>query len=77
MIFKSSKVYDICKYIGRIFLPATLALILGLGELFGWNTGLIGTVGSLVITFFNTVLQIDYAKWYNSYIAELPEDDNE
>lgn len=74
MIFKSSKAYDIAKYIGRIFLPALLAFLLGLGEVLKWDTGLIGTIGSLIITFFNTVLQIDYQNWLKSYKIELPED---
>ena len=74
MIFKSSKAYDIAKYIARIFLPALLAFLLGLGEVLGWDTGLIGTIGSLIITFFNTILQIDYQNWLKSYKIELPED---
>lgn len=78
MIFKDSKAYDIAKYIGRIFLPALLAFLLGLGKILGWDTGVIGSLGGIVITFYNTIMQIEYQNWLQSYnTIDLEEQEDE
>ena len=63
MIIKDSKLYDILKYIQRIALPATLALIITIGKIVGWNTEDLSLIGSAIIAFFGALLQVEYYAW--------------
>lgn len=54
----SNKFYDIAKYLLLVVEPALVALIAGLGVLYGWDTELIiGTI-SVFATFFGSILKI-------------------
>ena len=80
MLIKSSKLYDVLKYMQRIFLPALLTLVVTLGKVFGWNTESIAIVGGAIITFFGALMQIEYYVWNNNMnpeSIEIPKQDEE
>lgn len=54
----SNEFYDIAKYLLLVVEPALIALISGLGILYGWDTGLIVGTISLFATFFGSILKI-------------------
>ena len=59
------KIYDILKYIQRIYLPAAIALYGVLAFNLGWpHTDLVISIGNAVITFMGTLLGIDSARYY-------------
>lgn len=59
----SNKVYDVVKWILLVAVAPTIALITGLGELYGFDTTVaVGTI-SLFATFFGAVLGISNVKY--------------
>lgn len=54
----SNKVYDILKWILLVAVAPTIALITGLGELYGFDTTIIVGTISLVATFLGALLGV-------------------
>ena len=54
----SNKVYDILKWILLVAVAPTIALITGLGELYGFDTSIIVGTISLVATFLGALLGV-------------------
>ena len=54
----SNKVYDILKWILLVAVAPTIALITGLGELYGFDTTIIVGTISLVATFLGALLVV-------------------
>lgn len=65
----SNKVYDILKWVLLVAVAPTIALITGLGELYGFDTTLIVGTISLVATFLGALLGVSNAK-YNKRVDE-------
>lgn len=65
----SNKVYDILKWILLVAVAPTIALITGLGELYGFDTTLIVGTISLVATFLGALLGVSNVK-YNKRVDE-------
>ena len=65
MIFKDSKVYDVMKWVSGVGLPALAALILGIGQIWGWTewTIPIAATVTLVAGFADAVLGISSIKY--------------
>lgn len=61
----SNKVYDILKWVLLVCVAPTIALITGLGELYGFDTTLIiGTI-SLIATFLGAITGISNINYYS------------
>lgn len=60
----NNKLYNILKWLVITGLPATEALIIGLGLLYGFNTTLIAGTIALVTTFIGTCIGIDSIKYF-------------
>jgi hypothetical protein len=54
----SNKVYDVMKWILLVAVAPTIALITGLGELYGFDTTVIVGTISLFATFFGALLGV-------------------
>ena len=65
----SNKVYDILKWVLLVAIAPTIALITGLGELYGFDTTLIVGTISLVATFLGALLGVSNVK-YNKRVDE-------
>ena len=65
----SNKVYDVLKWILLVAVAPTIALITGLGELYGFDTTLIVGTISLVATFLGALLGVSNVK-YNKRVDE-------
>ena len=65
----SNKVYDILKWVLLVAVAPTIALITGLGELYGFDTTLIVGTISLVATFLGALLGVSNIK-YNKRVDE-------
>lgn len=65
----SNKVYDILKWVLLVAVAPTIALITGLGELYGFDTTLIVGTISLVATFLGALLGVSNVK-YNKRVDE-------
>lgn len=59
----SNKVYDILKWILLVAVAPTIALITGLGELYGFDATLIVGTISLVATFLGALLGVSNVKY--------------
>lgn len=59
----SNKVYDVLKWILLVAVAPTIALITGLGELYGFDTTLIVGTISLVATFLGALLGVSNVKY--------------
>ena len=59
----SNKVYDALKWILLVAVAPTIALITGLGELYGFDTTLIVGTSSLVATFLGALLGVSNVKY--------------
>lgn len=59
----SNKVYDILKWILLVAVAPTIALITGLGELYGFDTTVIVGTISLFATFFGALLGVSNVKY--------------
>ena len=59
----SNKVYDVLKWILLVAVAPTIALITGLGELYGFDTTVIVGTISLFATFFGALLGISNVKY--------------
>lgn len=68
----SNKVYDILKWVLLVAVAPTIALITGLGELYGFDTTLIVGTISLVATFLGALLGVSNVK----YNKRADEDEN-
>lgn len=64
----SNKVYDVLKWILLVAVAPTIALITGLGELYGFDTTLIVGTISLVATFLGALLGVSNVK-YNKRVG--------
>lgn len=62
----SDKAYKFLKWFLILFIPATLTLIIGLGQLWGFETELIVGTISLISTFLGAITKISDAN-YKSY----------
>ena len=60
------KVYRILKWILITVVPALIALITGLGALYGFDTQIITGTIALFATFFGVVLGISNINYYNT-----------
>ena len=65
----SNKVYDVLKWILLVAVAPTIALITGLGELYGFDTTLIVGTISLVATFLGALLGVSNVK-YNKRVDD-------
>lgn len=54
----SDKVYEILKWVLTVAVAPTIALITGLGELYGWDTTLVVGTISLVATFLGAIFGV-------------------
>lgn len=63
MIIKNSKIYDVCKYLQRIALPALLTFIVTIGKIAGFDTENISLIGAAIIALFGAFLQTEYVAW--------------
>ena len=63
VIAMSNKVYDVLKWILLVAVAPTIALITGLGELYGFDTTLIVGTISLVATFLGALLGVSNVKY--------------
>lgn len=68
----SNKVYDILKFLVIKVSPASIALITGLGLLYGFQTEIITGTISLVTVFIAAIMGIS-TKSYNEGIEDHPE----
>ena len=59
----SNEVYDVLKWILLVAVAPTIALITGLGELYGFDTTLIVGTISLVATFLGALLGVSNVKY--------------
>lgn len=59
----TNKMYDVIKWLVVIVSPALVALITGLGQLYGFNSELITGTISLVTVFVGAILQISSATY--------------
>lgn len=59
----SNKIYDILKWILLVAVAPTIALITGLGELYGFDTTVIVGTISLFATFFGALLGVSNVKY--------------
>ena len=59
----NNKVYDVLKWILLVAVAPTIALITGLGELYGFDTTLIVGTISLVATFLGALLGVSNVKY--------------
>ena len=59
----SNKIYDILKWILLVAVAPTIALITGLGELYGFDTTIVVGTISLFATFFGALLGISNVKY--------------
>lgn len=59
----SNKVYDVLKWILLVAVAPTIALITGLGELYGFDTTIIVGTISLFATFFGALLGVSNVKY--------------
>ena len=59
----SNKIYDILKWILLVAVAPTIALITGLGELYGFDTTIIVGTISLVATFLGALLGVSNVKY--------------
>ena len=59
----SNKVYDVLKWILLVAVAPTIALITGLGELYGFDTTLIVGTISLFATFLGAILGVSNIKY--------------
>ena len=59
----SNKVYDVMKWILLVAVAPTIALITGLGELYGFDTTIIVGTISLVATFLGALLGVSNVKY--------------
>ena len=59
----SNKVYDVMKWILLVAVAPTIALITGLGELYGFDTTIIVSTISLVATFLGALLGVSNVKY--------------
>lgn len=59
----NNKVYDILKWILLVAVAPTIALITGLGELYGFDTTLIVGTISLFATFLGAILGVSNIKY--------------
>ena len=59
----SNKVYDVLKWILLVAVAPTIALITGLGELYGFDTTLVVGTISLVATFLGALLGVSNVKY--------------
>jgi hypothetical protein len=51
------KIYDFLKYVALVILPATAALIIGIGQILGWSPAVvIAGIVTLVDTFLGAIL---------------------
>ena len=69
VIAMSNKVYDVLKWILLVAVAPTIALITGLGELYGFDTTLIVGTISLVATFLGALLGVSNVK-YNKRVDD-------
>ena len=69
VVTMSNKVYDILKWVLLVAVAPTIALITGLGELYGFDTTLIVGTISLVATFLGALLGVSNVK-YNKRVDE-------
>lgn len=65
----SNEVYDALKFIVTVVSPALVALIIGLGELYGFNSAIITGTITLLTTFAGALLGIS-TKNYNAKKTE-------
>ena len=63
VISMSNKVYDVMKWILLVAVAPTIALITGLGELYGFDTTVIVGTISLFATFFGALLGVSNVKY--------------
>ena len=63
VIDMSNKVYDVMKWILLVAVAPTIALITGLGELYGFDTTVIVGTISLFATFFGALLGVSNVKY--------------
>lgn len=66
MIFKNNKIYDVLKWVVITASPALIALITGLGVLFGFDSAIITGTISLVTTFVGTLIGISSVQYANA-----------
>ena len=59
----SHKVYEILKWVLTVAVAPTIALITGLGELYGWDTTLVVGTISLVATFLGAIFGVSVYKY--------------
>ena len=59
----SNKAYDVMKWILLVAVAPTIALITGLGELYGFDTTIIVGTISLVATFLGALLGVSNVKY--------------
>ena len=59
----SDKVYEILKWVLTGAVAPTIALITGLGELYGWDTTLVVGTISLVATFLGAIFGVSVYKY--------------
>lgn len=59
----SDKVYEILKWVLTVAVAPTIALITGLGELYGWDTTLVVGTISLVATFLGAIFGVSVYKY--------------
>ena len=59
----SNKVYDALKWILLVVVAPTIALITGLGDLYGFDTTIIVGTISLFATFFGALLGVSNVKY--------------
>ena len=57
------KVYEILKWVLTVAVAPTIALITGLGELYGWDTTLVVGTISLVATFLGAIFGVSVYKY--------------
>lgn len=59
----SDKAYEILKWVLTVAVAPTIALITGLGELYGWDTTLVVGTISLVATFLGAIFGVSVYKY--------------
>lgn len=59
----SDKVYEILKWVLTVAVAPTIALITGLGELYGWDTTLVVGTISLIATFLGAIFGVSVYKY--------------
>ena len=59
----SDKAYEILKWVLTVAVAPTIALITGLGKLYGWDTTLVVGTISLVATFLGAIFGVSVYKY--------------